>query len=59
MDTQRLRELLDQRDALDDEIIKIVTGNPKRERKSLTCSACGSNDHTARTCPTKGATRET
>lgn len=56
MDTQKLRELLDQRDHIDNEIANMVTGNgAKKERKPLTCSACGSDQHTARTCPTKQA----
>jgi hypothetical protein len=56
LDTQKLRELCDQRDAIDAEIAQLVTGNPKKERKSLTCSKCGSPDHTARTCPQKELT---
>ena len=53
MDTARLRTLLDQRDALDAEIVGLVTGE-KKSRKPQACSVCGSSDHTARTCPTKG-----
>ena len=56
MDIERMKELIAQREAIDDELTKIVTGSTKRERKALTCSACGSTDHTARNCPTKGAT---
>ena len=56
MDTQKLRELCDQRDAIDTEIAQIVTGITKKDRKSLTCSKCGSPDHTARTCPQKELT---
>jgi hypothetical protein len=56
LDTQKLRELCDQRDAIDAEIAQLVTGNTKKERKSLTCSKCGSPDHTARTCPQKELT---
>jgi hypothetical protein len=51
-----LRELLDQRDGIDTEIAAIVTGTVsavKKERKPLTCGACGQEGHTARTCPTK------
>jgi hypothetical protein len=54
LDTQKLRELLDHRDAIDAEIFQIVTGNgTKKERKPQVCSKCGSPDHTARTCPQK------
>ena len=57
MDTQKLRDLCDQRDAIDAEIAQLVTGTAKKERKSLTCSKCGSPDHTARTCPQKELTQ--
>jgi hypothetical protein len=53
LDTQKLRELCDQRDAIDAEIAAVATGTTKKDRKSLTCSKCGSPDHTARTCPQK------
>jgi len=58
LDTQKLRELLDQRDAIDDEIAQIATNlngrlTVKTARKALTCSKCGSTEHTARTCPQK------
>ena len=58
MDTQRLRELLDQRDQLDEEIARAVgsTVTTKKERKPLTCGICGSESHTARTCSQKGLT---
>lgn len=49
MDTAKIRELLDQRDNLDKELAAIVNGS-KKERKPLTCSKCGSPDHTARNC---------
>lgn len=47
MDTTRLRELLDKRDALDAEIRELVGG---KERKPIRCSNCGEENHTARTC---------
>lgn len=57
MDTQRLRELLDQRDAIDEEIAQMAsTLNVRaaaKPRKAQTCSLCGSDEHTARNCPTK------
>jgi Zinc knuckle len=55
LDTQKLRELCDQRDAIDAELAQLVAGT-KKERKTLTCSKCGSPDHTARTCPQKEVT---
>jgi hypothetical protein len=53
MDTQKLRELLDQRDAIDAEITGIVTGGEKKTRAPQKCGHCGSEGHSARTCPTK------
>jgi hypothetical protein len=53
LDTQRLRQLLDQRDGIDADIASIVNGTAKKDRKPLTCSKCGGPDHTARTCTQK------
>jgi len=52
LDTQKLRELLDQRDAIDEEIVAVV-GGKKPERKAVTCSHCKLEGHTLRNCPTK------
>jgi len=48
-----MKELIAQREAIDAELVTVVTGTNKKERKSLTCSICGGNDHTARTCSKK------
>jgi len=56
LDTQKLRELCDRRDDIDAEIAATVAGTIKKDRKSLTCSKCGSANHTARTCPQKELT---
>ena len=48
MDTQRIRQLLDQRDAIDAELASCFTGNAKKE---ITCGKCKAIGHTARTCP--------
>jgi hypothetical protein len=56
MDTQKLRELLDQRDILDQEIAAAVIAPEAaaaRPRKPQKCSVCGGEDHTARNCPSK------
>jgi len=53
MDIERMKELIAQREAIDAELVTVVTGTNKKERKSLTCSICGGNDHTARTCSKK------
>lgn len=50
MDTDKLRELLDKRDRLDEEIVALVTG---KEKKPVKCSNCGGESHTARSCPQK------
>lgn len=51
MDTTRIRELLKQRDELDEEIREAVGGT--KERKPQKCSHCQQEGHTARNCPTK------
>lgn len=51
MDTQRIRELLDKRDALDEQIKEAIGGEVVK--KTITCSKCKSEGHTARTCPQK------
>jgi len=50
INTSKLRELLDKRDKLDDEIYGLVTG---RQKKALRCSICSEESHTARNCPNK------
>jgi hypothetical protein len=61
VDIQKLKDLIEQREKaetqvqkIDADIINMVNG-AKKERKPLTCSVCGSEEHTARTCPTKKA----
>ena len=56
MDTQRLRELLDQRDDIDREISSLViaAGYSHPPKRAVSCSLCNQHGHTARTCPTKG-----
>jgi hypothetical protein len=49
IDTQRIRSLLDKRDAIDEELKAALAG----EKKSITCSACNQQGHTARSCPNK------
>lgn len=57
MDTQKLRQLLDDRDRLDAEIAEAV-GTPdataaKSARKTQQCGICGDPNHNARNCPAK------
>jgi hypothetical protein len=51
MDTARLRQLLDKRDAIDAEIQDAVNGGSPK--KPIVCSACKAEGHTARTCTKK------
>lgn len=56
MDTHKLRELLDRRDALDVEILGVVNtaiNGETKKRAAQKCSLCGSIEHTARSCPTR------
>jgi len=56
MDTQRIRQLLDQRDAIDRELTQLITGNAApANKKAVRCSSCGEEGHTARNCPSKTA----
>lgn len=48
MDTNYLRELLDQRDELDAKIAAHVTG--QKERKPQRCGNCLEEGHSSRTC---------
>lgn len=48
MDAQKLRELLDKRDAIDADIVALViTGSSRKPQK---CSKCQQEGHSARTC---------
>ena len=49
MDTERIKVLIGQREAIDAEIVAIVTSS-RKERKQPQCSKCGSQEHTARNC---------
>ena len=49
MDVERIKALLDQRQAIDNELVAIVNGGVKK--KPQVCSKCGEPGHSARTCP--------
>jgi hypothetical protein len=53
MDTQRIRELLDKRDTIDQELKDIFAGIPGK--KPLRCGHCQEDGHTARSCPKKSS----
>jgi len=50
IDTNKLRELLDKRDKIDEEILAVASG---KEPKPKRCSKCNEEGHTARWCPKK------
>lgn len=52
MDIERIKELITQRERIDEQLVALVTAG-KKERKPQSCSLCGSDSHTARTCPQK------
>lgn len=52
MDIDKLRALLDKRDAVDREIIELVLAG----KKQVTCSLCQQQGHTARSCKQRSVT---
>lgn len=50
MDYQHIRGLLTKREEIDNELTAIFTGNGTKERKPQSCSKCGQQGHSARTC---------
>ena len=48
IDTSRIRNLLDKRDEIDRELSEALG-----QKKSVTCSHCSQQGHTARSCPQK------
>jgi len=51
LDTQRIRELLDRRDEIDQELAAVFAG--ATIKKTITCGNCHEQGHTARKCPSK------
>jgi hypothetical protein len=47
----KIHSLIETIRSAENELDELIGG--KKERKQLSCSVCGSNEHTARTCPTK------
>lgn len=50
---QRIKELIETKERVDAELEEMLGGTVKKERKPLTCSTCGSSEHTARKCDQK------
>ena len=51
IDTQRIRELLDKRDAIDAELASLISG--QQTKKPIKCGSCGELNHSARSCTKK------
>lgn len=49
----RVKELTQQREAIDEELMAIFQGQAPKTRKRQQCSLCHQEGHSARTCPTK------
>jgi hypothetical protein len=49
----RIKQLIEQKEAIDAELESLIAGAPLKERKARTCNSCGQEGHTARTCPAK------
>lgn len=49
----RAKELIAQREAIDAELGALFNGSETGPRRTVTCSVCGSEGHTARKCPNK------
>jgi Zinc knuckle len=48
----RIRDLIDQKEKIDAELESILGGPLPKMRKPQTCSKCGEQGHTARSCTT-------
>jgi hypothetical protein len=51
-DIDRVKDLIAKREEIDTELVAIF-GGKHVSRRTLKCSVCNSEGHTARTCPTK------
>jgi hypothetical protein len=49
----RIKQLIEQKEAIDSELESLIAGAPVKVRKPKTCKICGEEGHTARTCPAK------
>lgn len=52
IDIDRIKDLIAKREEIDSELAAIF-GGKQVTRRTLKCSVCNSEGHTARTCPTK------
>jgi hypothetical protein len=51
----RIKELIEQKQAIDTELEGLIAGAPVKARKPRTCKHCGQEGHTPRACPTKSS----
>jgi hypothetical protein len=54
IDIERVKDLIARREEIDVELVAIF-GGQRVSRRTLKCSICNSEGHTARTCPAKQA----
>ena len=49
----RVKQLIAQREQIDAELVALFAGASPSKRKIQTCSTCGQEGHSSRTCPQK------
>ncbi len=54
-DIERAKKLIADRDEIDSELASLFTNGKAATRKPQSCSRCGAEGHSARTCPQKEA----
>ena len=52
IDLDRVKDLIAKREEIDGELVAIF-GGKQASRRTVKCSVCNAEGHTARTCPTK------
>jgi hypothetical protein len=52
---QRIKELIIEKERVDEELESLLGGAPLKGSRSRVCSICHAEGHTARACPTKSA----
>jgi hypothetical protein len=49
----RIKELIEQKDAIHSELERLIAGAPLKQVKVRVCTNCGAEGHPARSCPQK------
>jgi hypothetical protein len=52
---QRIKELIIEKERVDEELESLLGGAPLKGSRARVCSICNAEGHTARACPTKSA----